>query len=45
MIAQLIACPVFIYLAFAMGIIVTSASSDVLGAAYWQPFLLMRSKP
>lgn len=42
MIAQAIACPIFIYLAFAIGIIVTSASSNVLGAAYWQPFELMR---
>lgn len=42
MAAQVIACPVFVYLAFALGILVTSASSDVLGAAYWQPFELMR---
>lgn len=42
MIAQVIACPIFIYLAFAIGIIVTSASSSILGVAYWQPFELMR---
>lgn len=42
MLAQVVACPIAIYLAFALGIIVTSASSDVLGAAYWQPFELMR---
>ncbi|KAJ4393233.1 hypothetical protein N0V93_002441 [Gnomoniopsis smithogilvyi] len=42
MIAQSVACPIFIYLAFAMGIIVTSASTQVLGTAYWQPFELMR---
>lgn len=42
MLAQVIACPIFIYLAFALGIIVTSASSSVLGTAYWQPFELMR---
>lgn len=42
MTAQVIACPIAVYLAFALGIIVTSASSDVLGAAYWQPFELMR---
>lgn len=44
MIAQFIACPVFIYLAFATGIIVTSASTQILGTAYWQPFELMRCK-
>lgn len=44
MIAQFVACPVFIYLAFATGIIVTSASTKVLGTAYWQPFELMRCK-
>lgn len=42
MLTQLFACPFFIYLAFALGILVTSASSEVLGAAYWQPFELMR---
>lgn len=42
MCAQVVACPIFIYAAFAVGIIVTSASSSVLGAAYWQPFELMR---
>lgn len=42
MIAQFIACPIFIYLAFALGILVTSASTEVLGVAYWQPFELMR---
>lgn len=42
MIAQAIACPIFIYAAFALGILVTSASSNVLGEAYWQPFLLLR---
>lgn len=42
MIAQSVACPIFIYAAFALGILVTSASSDVLGEAYWQPFLLLR---
>ncbi|CAN8097756.1 unnamed protein product [Discula destructiva] len=42
MLAQLIACPIFIYLAFATGIVVTSASTEVLGTAYWQPFELMR---
>lgn len=42
MIAQAVACPIFIYAAFALGILVTSASSNVLGEAYWQPFLLLR---
>ncbi|KAH8753088.1 permease for cytosine/purines, uracil, thiamine, allantoin-domain-containing protein [Diaporthe sp. PMI_573] len=42
MIAQAIACPIFIYAAFALGILVTSASSNVIGEAYWQPFLLLR---
>ena len=42
MIAQFVACPIFIYAAFALGILVTSASSNVLGEAYWQPFLLLR---
>jgi nucleobase:cation symporter-1, NCS1 family len=42
MLAQVIACPLFIYLAFAVGIICTSASSNVLGDAYWQPYLLLR---
>lgn len=44
MIAQFVACPIFIYIAFATGIIVTSASTKVLGVAYWQPFQLMRCK-
>lgn len=44
MVAQAVACPVFIFLAFATGIIVTSASTQVLGVAYWQPFELMRCK-
>lgn len=44
MVAQSIACPIFIYLAFAMGILVTSASTQVLGVAYWQPFELMRCR-
>ncbi|KAK4938188.1 hypothetical protein LTR10_021347 [Elasticomyces elasticus] len=37
-----IACPVFVYLAFAFGILVTSAGASVLGGAYWQPYLLLR---
>lgn len=44
MVAQAVACPIFIFLAFATGIIVTSASTQVLGVAYWQPFELMRCK-
>lgn len=42
MMAQVIACPLFIYLAFMLGIIITSAATDVLGEAYWQPYLLLR---
>ncbi|KAK7546657.1 permease for cytosine/purines, uracil, thiamine, allantoin-domain-containing protein [Phyllosticta citricarpa] len=42
MIAQAVACPIFIYLAFVLGIICTSAAADVLGDAYWQPYLLLR---
>ncbi|KAK8243539.1 NCS1 family nucleobase:cation symporter-1 [Phyllosticta capitalensis] len=42
MIAQAIACPIFMYLAFALGIVCTSAAADVLGDAYWQPYLLLR---
>ncbi|KAF2767221.1 hypothetical protein EJ03DRAFT_159577 [Teratosphaeria nubilosa] len=42
MIAQAIACPIAIYLAYALGILVTSASAETLGEAYWQPYLLLR---
>ncbi|KAH9844736.1 ncs1 nucleoside transporter family protein [Teratosphaeria destructans] len=42
MIAQAIACPIAIYLAYALGILVTSASAETLGDAYWQPYLLLR---
>lgn len=42
MIAQFVACPLFTFIICILGIIITSAASDVLGDAYWQPYLLLR---
>ncbi|EMF15057.1 Transp_cyt_pur-domain-containing protein [Sphaerulina musiva SO2202] len=43
MIAQIVACPLMIYAAYALGIVVTSAASQTLGSALWQPYLLLRA--
>ncbi|KXT17659.1 hypothetical protein AC579_9041 [Pseudocercospora musae] len=42
MTVQAIALIIMVYTVFAIGIIATSAASQVLGAAYWQPYLLLR---
>ncbi|KAL8283189.1 hypothetical protein RQP46_005967 [Phenoliferia psychrophenolica] len=42
-VAQLWACPLSIFLASVCSIIITSASSEVLGEAQWQPQLLLRA--
>lgn len=41
-VTQAIALIVMTYTVFALGIVATSAATQTLGAAYWQPYLLLR---
>ncbi|KAJ7475748.1 permease for cytosine/purines, uracil, thiamine, allantoin-domain-containing protein [Mycena latifolia] len=43
LVSQLWACPLFIFLVTILGVIITSASTEILGEAHWQPILLLRA--